>query len=215
MKAHSPDALIGPAAAVLAAVVELVDSRENAAVLLEGDPGIGKTVALDQLARRICGHELAIERVNGQSLSVDLVRSWRDRAAYGNLFSPWTVKRIDEIDQASSSAVSELLTFLDYLPRRIAVLATTNDYAKLRLQSKGRLETRFHRYHVDAPTVEETTAHLVKLFRIPKTVAQKIAGGAVPEGCLPSEGCNMRAAIKDAEAFAAARAAQSKGREAA
>lgn len=199
--------LIGPAADVLRASKALLASCDRGAVLLDGDPGIGKTAALDQLAHAITGNAFAIEFVNGQSLSVDLVRQWRDRGAYGNLFSDWTVKRIDEIDSSSSSAVSELLSFLDYLPPRMAVLASTNDFAKLRASSKGRLESRFHRFHVQAPTVEQTTAHLVTL-KVPRKIAEQIARGTVPEGCLASAGCNLRAAIHDARAYLAVRASQ-------
>lgn len=195
--------LIGPAAAVLAAARSLASSRDRVAILLDGDPGIGKTAALDQLAAEIGGNPFAVEHVNGQSLSVDLVRQWRERAHYGNLFSDWTVKRVDEIDAASSSAIAELLSLLDYLPARLAILATTNEYAKLRAQSKGRLETRFHRFQVEAPSLEETTAHLVKAFKVPKQIAHQIAKGAVPDGCLVTAGCNMRAAIKDTEAYLA------------
>lgn len=213
MRTPSPS-LIGPVAAVLAAAVELSSTAERLAILLDGDPGTGKTAALDQLAARLAGTPYAIEHVNGQSLSVDLVRQWRERAAYGNLFSSWTVKRVDEIDQAGSSAVAELLTFLDYLPRGLAILATTNDFARLRAQSKGRLESRFHRFHVDAPSVAETAELLTIRHRIPARVAEQIARGAVPEGCLLSAGCNVRAAIKDAEAYRAARAASKERRSA-
>lgn len=196
--------LVGPAAAVLAAARALA-SRDRVAILLDGDPGIGKTMALDQLAGEIAVSPFAIERVNGQSLTVDLVRQWRDRAAYGNLFSDWSVKRVDELDAASGSAVAELLTFLDYLPAGVAILASTNEFAKLRTQSKGRLESRFHRLHVDAPSLDETTRYLTSSYKISKGIAQQIARGAVPEGCLISHGCNLRAAIKDAESYLAAR----------
>ena len=100
--------------------------------------------------------------MNGQSLSIDLVRQWRERSSYGNLFSAIAVKRIDEIDQASSSAVAEMLSYLDYLPAGTYVVATTNEFAKLRAACKGRLETRFVRYRVDSPSVADTAALLVK-----------------------------------------------------
>lgn len=206
--------LFGPAAAVLRAVQALISPRDRCAVLLDGDPGIGKTRVLDQVALEICGGcPLGIEHVNGQSVTVELVRRWRERAAYGNLFTSWTVKRIDELDKAGSSAVAELLTFLDYLPAHVAILATTNEYKALRAQSKGRLETRFHRFPVAAPSIEETVAFLGQTMKLPRTAAQQIARGAVPDGCLPSQGCNVRAAIHDAEAYLAARA--SLGRRAA
>lgn len=213
MKTTSPS-LIGPAAAVLAASRVLLSRRDRAAILLDGDPGVGKTAALDALALELTGTSHAIEHVNGQSLSVDLVRQWRDRGLYGNLFSSSTVKRIDEIDAASSSAISEMLSFLDYLPKGLIVLASTNEFSKLRMATKGRLESRFHRFHVDAPSVDQTTAHLVKALKVPKTIAQQIARGTVPEGCLVTAGCNMRAALRDAEAYLAARAAQQERRAA-
>lgn len=213
MKSPHPS-LIGPAAAVQSAARALLSQRDRAALLLDGDPGVGKTAVLDLLAQEITGTPYAIEHVNGQSLSVDLVRQWRERGPYGNLFAAWTVKRIDEIDAASSSAIAEMLSFLDYLPKGLVVLASTNEFSKLRMATKGRLESRFHRFHVDAPSVEETTAHLVKTYKVPKSVAQQIARGAVPEGCLVTAGCNVRAAVRDAEAFLAARAAQQERRAA-
>lgn len=208
------NSLIGPAAAVQAAARALLSQRDRAALLLDGDPGVGKTAVLDLLAQEITGTPYAIEHVNGQSLSVDLVRQWRERGPYGNLFAAWTVKRIDEIDAASSSAIAEMLSFLDYLPKGLVVLASTNEFSKLRMATKGRLESRFHRFHVDAPSVEETTAHLVKTYKVPKSVAQQIARGVVPDGCLVTAGCNVRAAVRDAEAFLAARAAQQERRAA-
>ena len=213
MKSPHPS-LIGPAAAVQAAARALISQRDRAAILLDGDPGVGKTAVLDLLAQDITGTPYAIEHVNGQSLSVDLVRQWRERGPYGNLFAAWTVKRIDEIDAASSSAIAEMLSFLDYLPKGLLVMASTNEFAKLRSATKGRLESRFHRFHVDAPSVEETTMLLIRDLKVPKSIAQQIARGTVPEGCLITAGCNVRAAIRDAEAFLAARAAQKERRAA-
>lgn len=213
MKSPHPS-LIGPAAAVQAAARVLLSQRDRAAILLDGDPGVGKTAVLDLLAQDITGTPYAIEHVNGQSLSVDIVRQWRERGPYGNLFAAWTVKRIDEIDAASSSAIAEMLSFLDYLPKGLLVMASTNEFAKLRSATKGRLESRFHRFHVDAPSVEETTALLIRDLKVPKSIAQQIARGTVPEGCLITAGCNVRASIRDAEAFLAARAAQKERRAA-
>jgi chromosomal replication initiation ATPase DnaA len=196
--------LIGPAASVLDAARALARS-ERLAILLHGHPGVGKTHLLDLLALELTGSRFAIEHVNGQSVSVDLVRQWRERGGYGNLFSAWTVKRIDELDHAGSSASAELLTLLDYLAPRTAILATTNDYAKLRAASKGRLETRFKVLRVDAPSIEQAVAFLRARFKLAAKVADAIARGAVPDGCLPSEGVNMRACVEDAQTYLAAR----------
>ena len=171
--------------------------------MLWGNPGVGKSHLLDALALTIAGNKHAVEHVNGQSMSVETVRAWRRDAAYGNLFSPWTVKRVDEIDLASPAAVAELLTLLDYMPERFAVLATTNEYGKLRSVSKGRLETRFKVFPVDAPSVEECAVYLATELGVDAAIAAQIATGAVPFGCLPTEGVNMRAAIEDAGSYAA------------
>lgn len=200
--------LIGPAATVLATLRALLKQRDRVAVLAEGNPGGGKSHLLDQLALDLTGNRFAIEQINGQSLKLEIVREWRERACYGNLFSAWTVKRIDELDHASASATAELLSYLDYLHPRVAVLATTNDYAKLRAASKGRLETRFVHVHVACPTIDEAAKYLRTRFRIPGAIALEIAKGAVPEGRLAvTDGVNMRACIKDAQGYLAARAA--------
>jgi MoxR-like ATPase len=199
--------LIGPAAAVLATVRALAKQREQLAILAEGNPGGGKSHLLDVLALDLTKSKFAIETINGQSLKIEIVREWRERACYGNLFSAWTVKRIDELDQASPSAQSELLTYIDYLQPRTAVLASTNEYAELRRRSGGRLETRFVRVCVECPSVADAARYLRTRFKIPAAVAAEIAKGAVPEGRLACEGVNMRACVKDVQGYLAAKEA--------
>lgn len=196
--------LFGPAASIMEAARRLIAQRDRIALLFDGDPGTGKTTLADQLALELTGSAHAIETANGQSVGVDVVRDWRERSCFGNLFSRWTVKRIDELDQMSAGAMSEMLTFLDKLPAHHAVIVTTNEFAKLRALTKGRLESRFIRLPVDAPTAAETARELVRMFSLPADKAQAIARGAVPGGML--DGCNVRAAFHDAEAFAAVRA---------
>lgn len=202
---HLP--LIGPAASVLEAARAMARRHDRLAIITEGNPGVGKSHLLDLLAIELTRSPFAIERINGQSLGIEVVREWRERAAYGNLFSDWTVKRIDELDLASTSATAELLTYLDYLAPRHAVLATTNDYGKLRANSKGRLETRFVRFHVGAPSIDDAVGFLKKQRHLPAAIAKSIALGSVPEGCLASEGVNMRACLKDADGYFAAKEA--------
>jgi hypothetical protein len=197
--------LIGPAARVLGVSRALANNQGKIAILLDGNPGCGKSHLLDQLALELTGSKFSVETINGQSLKIEVVRDWRMKSCYGNLFSDWTVKRIDELDQASLAAQSELLTYLDYLPARFAVLASTNEYSALRAASKGRLETRFNRFRVDAPSIDEATDYITKRFNVVAGVASQIALGSVPDGCLASEGVNMRACIKDVESYLAAR----------
>lgn len=199
--------LIGSAAKVLEASRKLASASERLSILLDGNPGCGKSHLLDVLALELTGSKFSIETINGQSLKIEVVRDWRNKAPYGNLFSDWTVKRIDELDQASLAAQSELLTYLDYLPPRFAVLASTNEYGQLRAISKGRLETRFSRFHVDAVSIDEAQAYILDRFGVNGSVGAQIVRGAVPEGCLASEGVNMRACIRDVEAYLAVKKA--------
>jgi len=115
--------LIGPILEIATLLRALLRKKRLNAALLHGSPGVGKTHLLDLLALEISGSPHAIEQVNGQSLSVELVRDWRARCAYGNLFSPWTIKRVDEFDCASPAARNEVLSLLDYLPAQHLVLA--------------------------------------------------------------------------------------------
>jgi MoxR-like ATPase len=200
--------LFGPAASILEAARAVAAKRDRMALLFEGDPGIGKKLIADQLAIELTASPHAIETINGQSTGIEVVREWRERSCYGNLFSKWTVKRIEEIDLMSSSAMAEMLTYLDLLPAHHAILATTNEFAKLRQMTKGRLESRFIRFPVEAPTVAETTRELVRRFSLPADQAQTIARGAVPDGML--DGCNVRAAFHDAEALVALLSAKGK-----
>lgn len=198
--------LIGPAAAVMAAARAIAARRNPLTLLLDGDPGIGKTTIADALALELTGTVHAIETVNGQSLSPDLVREWRFGSALGNLFSDRTVKRIEELDQIGHAGGCELLSYLDTLPRGHAVIATTNDFARLRSAWKGRLETRFARLPVEAPPAQLVAEHLQARFRLTKKQAIAIARGAVPNGQL--DGANVRAAILDADALTAITAAR-------
>ena len=77
---------------------------------------------------------------------------------------------------------------------------------RLRAMTKGRLESRFIRFPVDAPTASETARELVRRYGIPADKAQIIARGAVPDGMF--DGCNVSAAFHDAEALVALLAAK-------
>lgn len=210
---------MGPAAARLAMLRVLLTRHDRAAILLHGDPGCAKSQLLDLLAMDIvtgsvrspemhrpplvpCAAASAIEMVNGQSVTVDLIRDWRRGSACGNLFSDWSVKRIDEIDKASPAALAELLTWLDYLPGRCVVLASTNHFATLKAISKGRVETRFKTFRVDNPSVEECVPWLMAQFPgLPELAAAAIARQCVPDGQF--DGVNLRAGVEDAESFLA------------
>lgn len=195
--------LIGPITAVLPTIERLAKLPRGLGVILYGEPGGGKSHGLDLFAQRLTGSVHAIEHVNGQSLDIALVRHWRQQMAYGNLFSPYTVKRIDELDSASPAARNELLSLLDYLRPKHLILATTNDYARLRSDGNRRLESRFKCYEVNGPDPDEATAYLVRHFQIPHEVAVEITAAARADSDLGLGGVNMRLCVEDAQSWLA------------
>jgi replication-associated recombination protein RarA len=199
--------LIGPAVELLPTLQQLPIRNRKVAVLLHGDPGTGKSHLLDLFANNLTGSKWAIEHVNGQSVSVELVRQWRERGAYGNLFSKWTVKRIDEFDRASDAAQAELLTWLDYLPEHYVVAATTNNYRGICRADAGRLQSRFKQWEVKGPSAEEAAQYLRDQLGLPTKAATTIANGAKTSNDLFAR-VNMRAAVEDAQAFLAVREAK-------
>lgn len=195
--------LCGPILTTMELLRGLPVQHDRFASLLWGFPGTGKSHALDLFARELTGSPFAIEHFNGQDLAVDVVRQWKERGSYGNLFSKWTVKRIDELDRASDAAQAALLSWLDYLPPHYAVLATTNNYREMCRVDKGRLPRRFTQYEVEPPSLAVAAEYLRKQFAMPAAVARQVAIGARPEGEL--EGVNMGAAVEDALAIIAGR----------
>jgi hypothetical protein len=51
-------------------------------------------------------------------------------------------------------------------------------------------------------------AFLCHKYGVSRVIAHSIALGSVPEGCLPTVGCNLRTAINDAEGLKAAKKAR-------
>ena len=154
--------------------------------LFLGEPGIGKSEAALALARQLAPEHCCVEALNGQSCTVDLVRSWRDSQPYRPLYGDG-VKLIDELDLASAAAQNEMLTFLDRLPVWQHVIATTNRSLDA---LQPRLQTRFSQYQL-SPVKAGDIATLLARFGLDLDVARNIAN---------SVSGNVRAALLDAQA---------------
>ena len=187
--------LIGPAARVdgilhLMADEVMAEGAESIKVLLYGAPGVGKTEISNHLAATLTGASpFAVESINGKELDLAKVKEWRHNLRYGNLFAPWDVKIVNEVDKASADAQVLMLTLMDELPARRAIIATSNLQLDLLHE---RFQTRFMQYKVEAPTTEEIAQVLAKRF-------PGLRADAYPQIAVGSGG-NVRAALADARA---------------
>lgn len=162
--------------------------------LLTGEAGTGKTSLAMAVAAHITGCTVQqildrqatnVEWVNGQSVSVDTVRKWREQGHYMPLYGSHIVQIVDEIDSISLAAANEILSYLDSLPSHAMMLATTNKPVEA---LPDRLQSRFkvHRF----PKVDQATIASYLKSKFP-TIEQHEAIASRAQG-------NVRAAITDA-----------------
>jgi len=152
--------------------------------LFTGSPGLGKSDLAERLAADLTGDSfervharmsLSVEVVNGQSMSVDIVRGWRSRGHYKPMFGNCWVIVADEIDAASPQALMELRSYLDALPIATIFLATTN---KTVAELPETLQSRFKVQFFEAIPDAEMFDWLVGTYNLPASYARKVVAGA-------------------------------------
>lgn len=152
--------------------------------IFSGAAGTGKTTLAEELGASICnGNMLGVEQVNGQSVSVELVRRWQ-MDGYYNLGCRAII--VDEIDAASGPALGQLRTYLDKLPPRVTFIATTN---KTLNELPDSIQSRFKQHTFEPVPAQEIKSFIMEKFKLNEQVAGSIAVG--------SKG-NVRAAEADA-----------------
>jgi len=143
--------------------------------LFTGAPGLGKSSLAQALALQIAGSPFAIDQVNGQSWSVDVVRRWRDSSAYLPLYGNNWARQIDEIDAASPAAANEARSYLDNLPPHNVIIATTNVPAR---QLQPQLASRFKVYNFTPVPTAEIVSWLMQTLEITAELAHQAADSA-------------------------------------
>lgn len=185
--------LIGPAAK-LGKIVSGKISRIKVAkptstkLMFYGAPGTGKSSLAQLAAIALAGDELAIERLSGLTVNVDLVKRWMQSASCGSLFGDWQVKVVEEMDRIPAAAQDLLLHYMDVLPAGAAFIGTSNLQLDL---LQDRFQTRMQTWKVDGPDTDEIAEFILNRWpEIPEHTARMIAVGS---------GGNMRAALLDTE----------------
>ncbi|HWY30595.1 MAG TPA: AAA family ATPase, partial [Candidatus Acidoferrum sp.] len=126
-------------------------------VLLNGNPGIGKTANALYLQYLLACNRWSTTKLNGTEVKVDKIEEITASLHYRSLFGDYRMVHIDEADAIPTVAQVRLLTVLDDLPKGIAVVCTSN--CKLS-QFENRFQSRFQVFELKPPTSAEIEAML-------------------------------------------------------
>ena len=172
-----PDDLLGPpaklAVAVMAHAMRIkAENRCHLKVCLCGQPGTGKTTIANMIADALSVQPMEVERVNGRNVTIETVREWQKNACYGSMFGGWTVKVINELDLVPMAAQELMLSYLDELRPRFAIIGTSNESTDTLSE---RFLSRFQIIKVASPDQPLIRAWLVKKWKVSETAAQWIS----------------------------------------
>ena len=152
---------IGPARD-MSAVLDRIVARSTPKgtpikLMLQGDPGIGKSALVDYLLPQLGADQWSVTKYNGTQLTIDRLEDWASRLCYRELSGGYKVLRVEELDKASAAAQVRMLTVMDDLPDHVAIIGTSNKQVK---DMDPRFQSRFQVFQLKGPTQDELTKFL-------------------------------------------------------
>lgn len=184
-----PDDLIGKARSVAKVYCAKAKSGcdDPLRLLFYGDPGIGKSATCKIIASELAEHPMCLRHMSAKQIKADDVRDWMHELRYLN--DQWRVYWIEEVDAVNPDVEVLLLQFLDELPKKHAVLVTSNEQMS---GISGRFQSRFLAVKFERPTVDDTKKFLLSHWpELGKKVAMEIA---------ETNNGDVRASLNDAQA---------------
>lgn len=139
----SADDFIGTARAHVGTLQKLITASLPSGapfkLLILGPPGTGKTELGNWIVKQLGADRWHIHQFNGTQMKIEQVEEIARSLQFKEMFGQYRVLRIEEVDKVPTVAQVRLLSLLDDLPERTAVIATSNctlDDLEERFQSR-------------------------------------------------------------------------------
>ena len=121
-------------------------------MLILGKPGIGKTALADFAMLKLGCDRWHTTQLNGTQVKIEIVEDIARSLHYKDMFGTYRLLRIEEIDKTPTIAQVRLLSLLDDLPSRCAVICTSNCKPQ---DLEDRFQSRFIVLQIDPPSNTE------------------------------------------------------------
>jgi len=153
---HKIEDFVGPARAKAEFITRLVtlaqDTGDPIRLLILGKPGIGKSALAEFFVRTTGASQWSVSKFNGTSFRIDDVERLAGDLHLTDMFGGYRVVRIEEVDKVPTVAQVRMLTLLDDLPPRTAVVATSNCRVS---EFEVRFQRRFTVIELEPPTDQD------------------------------------------------------------